>query len=140
MELSDNYQKILFKDDKSYSNISLGLYQFVNDVKDGDIIYAKKGLYEIIGRGIVESDYSYDKTRESYKNIRKVKWTHKGTWNHPGQAVLKTLTDITDKREYVQKLENLFEVTEEVVEEKKDISSYTEDDFFQSKAILQIFQ
>lgn len=127
-----------YENDKSYSNISLCLYQFVNDMKDGDIIYAKKGLYEVIGRGIVESDYYYDKNRKTHKHVRKVKWTHRGNWSHPGQAVQKTLTDITAYSEYVQKLEKMFEVTEEIVEVKKDIPEYTEANFLNEVYINSI--
>lgn len=129
-----------YEDDKSYSNISLGLFQFVNDMKDGDIIYAKKGLYEVIGRGIVESDYYFDETRKSYKHVRKVNWTHKGSWTHPGQAVQKTLTDITTYSEYVQKLEKMFDVTEEVIEVKKDIPEYTEANFLNEVYIVNLLE
>ena len=35
-------------------------------------------------------------------------WTHNGEWDHPGQAVMKTLTDITSYTDYVAKLNSLF--------------------------------
>jgi DNA polymerase III delta prime subunit len=61
-----------------------------------------------------------------YKHIRRVNWTHNGEWEHPGQAVQKTLTDITPYTEYVEKLEALFgeeinvdDETETVYEEYK---------------------
>ena len=73
-------------------------------MKPGDIIFAKKGMHQVIGRGVVGSDYEFDPQRDHYKNIRQVKWTHKGEWPHPGQAAMKTLTDITSYTDYVEKL------------------------------------
>lgn len=43
-----------------------------------------------------------------YPNLRRVNWTHKGVWEHPGQAITKTLTYITPFTDYVEKLEALF--------------------------------
>lgn len=63
----------------------------------------------MIGRGVVESAYAFDPSRPRYKNVRKVNWTHKGEWAHPGQAVMKTLTDITAYTDYVEKLNAMFE-------------------------------
>lgn len=57
-----------------------------------------------------------------YNNVRKVKWTHNGVWQHPGQAVLKTLTDITPYTEYVETLKSLFDNAQgEEIEEKEII-------------------
>ncbi|WP_342455595.1 AAA family ATPase [Caloramator sp. Dgby_cultured_2] len=89
-------------------------------------------MYKVIGRGIVETDYIYDPSRKSYKHIRKIKWTHKGEWEHPGQAVMKTLTDITPYTDYVQKLEAIFiEDNNSVIIEEPEIKyeSYTKNDF-----------
>ncbi len=91
----------------SYMNISLAIWQFVQDVEVGDIIFAKRGKWALIGRGIVESGYIFDSTRNEYKNTRKVRWTHKGEWEHPGNAHVKTLTDVTPYTEYVEKIETL---------------------------------
>ncbi|MEZ4812862.1 MAG: hypothetical protein R2883_05160 [Caldisericia bacterium] len=46
-------------------------------------MFAKKGLHKIIGRGEVVSDYVFDDERNEHKHIRKIKWTHKGEWDHP---------------------------------------------------------
>ncbi len=89
-------------------------------------------MHKVIGRGIVESDYIFDAKRNEYKHIRKIKWTHNGKWEHPGQAVMKTLTDITSYTDYVQKLEALFidDNSADIIEEKEMVyDSYTEDDF-----------
>ena len=94
---------------KPYKNAAHATWQFVNEMKPGDVVFAKKGMHLVIGRGVVESEYEFDSSRQDYKNIRKVKWTHKGEWQHPGQAVMKTLTDITAYTDYVEKLNAMFE-------------------------------
>lgn len=116
----------------SYKNAAHATWQFANEMKIGDIVFVKKGMHQIIGRGVVMSDYEYDDTRDDeYKNIRQVDWTHNGEWPHPGQAVMKTLTDITSYTDYVEKLNSLFEdETEEDAEDvEKTYPSYTKEDF-----------
>lgn len=116
----------------SYKNAAHATWQFANEMKIGDIVFVKKGVHQIIGRGVVMSDYEYDNTRDDeYKNIRQVDWTHNGEWPHPGQAVMKTLTDITSYTDYVEKLNSLFEdETEEDAEDvEKTYPPYTKEDF-----------
>ena len=116
----------------SYKNAAHATWQFAKEMKIGDIVFVKKGMHQIIGRGIVMSDYEYDSTRDDeYKNIRQVDWTHNGEWPHPGQAVMKTLTDITSYTDYVEKLNSLFEdETEEDAEDvEKTYPPYTKEDF-----------
>ena len=116
----------------SYKNAAHTTWQFANEMKIGDIVFVKKGMHQIIGRGVVMSDYEYDDTRDDeYKNIRQVDWTHNGEWPHPGQAVMKTLTDITSYTDYVEKLNSLFEdETEEDAEDvEKTYPPYTKEDF-----------
>lgn len=116
----------------SYKNAAHATWQFANEMKIGDIVFVKKGMHQIIGRGVVMSDYEYDNTRDDeYKNIRQVDWTHNGVWPHPGQTVMKTLTDITSYTDYVEKLNSLFEdETEEDAEDvEKTYPPYTKEDF-----------
>lgn len=69
---------------------------FINKVKIGDIIIAKKGRGELLGYGEVASDYKYDKDRSEYQKFRNVNWKLKGNWKVDFSLVLKTLTDITN--------------------------------------------
>ena len=111
-----------YSSDGSFKNDCHATWVFANEMKPGDIVFVKKGMSKVIGRGIVESDYKFDpNAKDTYKNIRKVKWTHNGEWDHPGKAVTKTLTDITKYTDYVEKLNALFieEDGEEVIEEKQ---------------------
>lgn len=116
----------------SHKNSSLCLWQFANDMKPGDIIFVKKGMHQIIGKGIIESDYYFDESiSDNYKNFRKVKWTDNGIWEHPGQATLKTLTDITQYTDYVKKLLEIVNGNDVLEEDEKEqkYSAYTKDDF-----------
>lgn len=130
-EIKD-YMKKVYDPSYSYKNNAHCLWQFANEIKVGDVIFVKKGIHKIIGKGIVTSDYIYDTSRSTYKHIRKVDWQNKGEWEHPGQAVMKTLTNISAYPDYVQKLLALFaEDTSEEVSEQKEIKYplYSKDDF-----------
>lgn len=98
--------------ERPYTMAAHATWQFANEIKPGDIVFAKKGRSIVIGRGIVTSDYEFDDSRNDNKNVRKVNWTHKGEWPHPGQAAMKTLTDITSYTDYIEKLNALFESDE----------------------------
>lgn len=128
-----NFMKQVYDPSYSYKNNAHCLWQFANEINVGDIVFAKKGMHKIIGKGVVTSDYIYDPTRVEYKHIRKVDWQNVGEWEHPGgQAVMKTLTNISPYKDYVQKLLNLFnESTDESAAEQKEINypPYTKDDF-----------
>lgn len=105
---------------RPYKNAAHATWQFANEMKEGDIVFAKKGMHLLIGRGVVESEYYYDESRDDFKNVRKVKWTI-GEKEHPGQAVMKTLTDITAYTEYVEQLNALYESETADDEEDNDV-------------------
>ncbi|MBQ7069636.1 MAG: AAA family ATPase [Synergistaceae bacterium] len=96
--------------DKTFTVTSYATWQFVHDLKPGDVVFAKKGMSIIIGRGEVVSDYEFDDSRDDYKNVRKVEWTHHGEWKYPAEskAPMKTLTDITPYNDIVEQLKALF--------------------------------
>lgn len=114
-----------------YKNAAHATWQFAYEMKPGDVVFAKKGMHYVIGRGIVESDYEFDPKRMDYNNIRRVRWTHKGEWPHPGQAVMKTLTDITAYTDYVEKLNAMFEsdVDDDVEQPEIDYPVYNAESF-----------
>jgi 5-methylcytosine-specific restriction protein B len=130
--------KEVYDPSKTYMNAAHATWQIANEMKIGDIIFAKKGQSLIIGRGEVISEYLYDDSEpEGYVNKRKVLWTHKGEWEHPGKAVLKTLTDITPYTDYVEKLNYLFEtdIEEDFEEASSDFPSYGKKDFLEEAYI-----
>ena len=106
---------------KGTKQISLKSWSFLNALREGDIVFARKvlekGLHEIVGRGIVESDYIFQSDRNEYKHVRKVKWTHKGSWEYPGKSVSNTLANISQYTDYIQKLELL------IVGDSNDLAS-----------------
>ena len=121
----------------TYKNASLEVWQFIHDMKPGDVVFAKKGTRTVIGCGVVTSEFIYDEKKPmDYKYYRQINWTHNGEWEHPGKAVTKTLTDITRYTDYVEKLKALFadnfdEEIEVVEQEEETFAPYTADDFLQ---------
>jgi 5-methylcytosine-specific restriction protein B len=130
--IKDRLTEISLKEG-SQKNDVLALYQFSNEIKEGDIIYAKRGRKEILGRGIVTGKYYFD-SNEEYPQRINVDWTHNGSWEHPGEAVTKVLTNITSYPQYTSLLERLIigeEVTveDEIIEE--NILDYSPQDFLE---------
>ncbi|GEM_PF-612134 len=92
-------------------NRALACYEFCHVMKEGDYIFAKKGIKEIVGVGIVDSEYYFDEDRQEKKNVRNVKWLRKGTWKIEGETpALKTLTNITQYKDFIRKLLELTEI------------------------------
>ena len=129
-EIKEAMKKI-YGPNLSYQNATHATWQFANEMKVGDIIFVKKGRSQLIGRGIVTSDYFYDSEAEEYNHIRTVNWIHHGEWSYPGKAAMKTLTDVTPYIDVVEKLKNIFDdgTSEDVEEVEKSYSSYTKEDF-----------
>lgn len=123
---------------KDSRNDSLAIYEFTYSMKPGDIVFVKRGLHEIIGRGEIISDYYYDSQFPEFHHLRKIKWTHNESHYHESQIVQKTLTDITKYNNekhsyYVNHLESLFK--------DKDTSNSNEDKILPGKlkAINKIY-
>jgi len=127
--------KELYGENSSYKNQVHATWQFANELKPGDIVFVKKGRKQIVGRGVVEGEYVYAPERGHYCNIRTVRWTDKGEWEHPEQSVMKTLTDITPYSDYVKKLQSIIDGEKEedaaldVEEDEATYDPYTADDF-----------
>ena len=94
--------------ENAYTNDSLAIWQFSREMRPGDIIYVKRGLTLIVGRGIVKGSYVYNGERYEYKNSRAVEWTHSGEWEYPKKLPMKTLTRINDYKDMIERLESLF--------------------------------
>lgn len=115
-----------FPDSKgSQVNNSLCLWQFANEIKEGDIVIAKKGVSEYVGYGIAKGRYYRDETRKEYKNCIDVEWKKKGSWPvDTGQIVVKTLTDITKYPEYVDRLKRIIGIEQKVTVDSGKIEYY----------------
>lgn len=119
---------------RPYKNAAHATWQFLTEMKPGDIVFAKKGMHSLIGRGVVTSEYIYDTEDAEYPNIRKINWTHNEEKPHPGQAVTKTLTDITAYTDYVAKLNALYEGgadDDDVEPEEKEFPEYSVEKFLE---------
>ena len=120
-----------YGDSSSYKNSAHATWQFVHDIRVGDVVFVKKGNNGILGKGIVESDYEYDADRaDEYSNVRKVNWTNKGNWTINHQAPQKTLTDITPYSDFVQEIKDLFE-DDDMVDDEQELTypEYTAENF-----------
>ena len=130
-QLINNRLKRFYKDDVNHFNDALCLWQFTHEIQVGDIIFAKRGMNEIIGLGIVESDYEYDKSRGEYTSYRKVDWKKKGSWRYgdkKNKLAMKTLTKITDYKEFVK---DLIELVGEIEPEPPRYPFYTKKEFLE---------
>ena len=112
--------RVHYSDKTSQKNSAHALWQLVHDVKPGDVIFAKCGMSEIIGRGVVVGDYEYVQGgNDYYPNLRRVRWTHKGSWLRDKRFAQKALTDVTDYTDFVAEVSAYFEdeVEDDVIEE-----------------------
>lgn len=122
--------KQVYGNESSYINLSNTLWQFAHDIKIGDIIFVKKGNSSVIGKGIVESDYSYDSDCDSeYRNVKKINWINEGLWSVQQKLPQKMLADITPYTDLVQELDSLFENIDDEDEKEIVYPEYTRKDF-----------
>ncbi|MBE6266055.1 MAG: hypothetical protein E7102_06265 [Prevotella ruminicola] len=128
--------------DTSQKNNADMLYSFANEMKPGDIVFAKKGRSMIVGRGVVTSEYYYDGNRENQPHLRKVNWTHKGEWKSDSLLAMKTLTNITRDTDLVKQLKKLIDgdsVRKEItIEPKNGINeNYTKEKFLEEVFVTE---
>lgn len=94
-------------------NTAKALWGIGHEMMPGDIIIAKKGTKEYLGYGIVSSDYLFV-DKEEYYHTRKVNWIKKGSWVlEEGKLPIKTLTNVTEFTDYVNRLKKLFGIDED---------------------------
>jgi predicted RNA-binding protein with PUA-like domain len=90
-------------------NDTLACWQFVREMRPGDIVFAKYGMGKVVGYGSVTGDYGYDVSRPSFKHLRSMQWLGKGEWPlaEDERLPVKTLTDITRYPDLVQRISEL---------------------------------
>lgn len=84
----------IYNDDKNHFNAVKACIDFSRNIKPGDRIFVKRGLYDILGYGIVEGEYFYLDGDDDFAHRRKVRWEEHGEWSAPFQMPQKTLTEI----------------------------------------------
>ena len=110
-----------YKTDTNANNNAVACYDFSKVMKEGDFVIVKKKSRELVGLGKVTSGYFHDDSREEYRNVRKVDWIKKGSWQidqdtiHPAP---KTLTNITSYEGYPEKLMGIINGNKIMTEQK----------------------
>ena len=73
---------------------------FTRTMRPGDVVYARRGPTEIIGRGIVRSQFRYDEARPAYRCVRDIEWTHVGSWPLDRRVGAVSLQRVTQNTSY----------------------------------------
>jgi len=93
------------ENDINQKHSSFAVWQFYKEMGIGDIVYAKKGKNQIIGKGVIESDYYYLPEEKRFTHCRKINW-QKIEEFEIDSAYIKTLTDISEKKELIKEIED----------------------------------
>lgn len=59
---------------------SLCLWQFSKEIKEGDLLFVKKGLHRLLGFGIVKRSYYYANSDQYFENS--LDYKHRGNYRH----------------------------------------------------------
>ena len=113
-DVVERLREVYGNTENAYTNDSLAIWQFCREMRPGDIVYVKRGMTLIVGRGVVKGGYVYNGERYEYKNSRAVEWTHFGEWEYPKKLPMKTLTRVNDYKEMIERIEGLFDPQEKV--------------------------
>lgn len=120
--------------DANPTNKARACHEFVNAMKPGDLVFAKRGRREIVGFGTVTGEYRHDPDRATYMNVRRMRWDGRGVWACDRELAMKALTDITDNHDlaaYLKKLVALpVSAEEEEDEDAAEIAPVRERDPF----------
>lgn len=118
----NNRFKEIEADDKSRMNFAKANFEFLSKAKIGDYVLVKSGRQELVGYGVISSDYYFDESRETYKSCRKVDWKEKGNWNVDHDMVVKTFTEVgkykTEDLNYAKYGERLLAIMKDNILEK----------------------
>ncbi|AWV96723.1 McrB family protein [Arcticibacterium luteifluviistationis] len=104
-------------------------YDYLNKINIGDIIIVKKGRDELIGFGVVTSDYDYDEERSEYQKVREMDWKIKGSWPVNPSLALKTLTNISDYSSEDSTHKTYYEELLRIMGQKEQTKSIKDVDF-----------
>lgn len=123
----------LSNSNSSQKNAAHAVWQFVHDLRPGDVVFAKRGRSKVLGRGIVTGEYAYESDAGKYPNVRSVDWENKGEWTSNDMFAMKTLTDITDYTDLIAEVNGFFTADAEENAEDDDLAvdypPYSKEDF-----------
>ena len=109
---SKNEIKTALKDqgDTAGMNNVLANWDFINRLKEGDVVIAKKGTKILLGYGVVTSEYIYDDSRSDMHSLRKIDWKLQGEWSYDSHGLpVKALTIITEFKSELPEYEFYYE-------------------------------
>lgn len=107
------YMDTYHSDDKDYKgNHPKQIWDFYKSINIGDVIFARKGVLQIVGMGKVVSDFFYDGKRDEYTQLRKVEWEKIGEWTAPKQTTRDTVHKL--------KLEQAMEIIKTMNEQENE--------------------
>ena len=119
-------------------NQSLAAWEFVREMKIGDIVLAKRGRRSILGWGTVTDEYTYLPERSEYQSVRTVDWHPcRSPINLRDQITTKTLTRFTEYKDW---LRCVFELIDADVEDAEPGFSIVEPESYDiTAALLDLF-
>lgn len=88
--------------ESSKKNSSLACWEFAHVIKQGDYVIAKQGTKKLLGLGVVQSDYKFEKDRYEYRHVRSVEWIKIVDIEYKHRIATKTLTNITKSQKSVR--------------------------------------
>jgi hypothetical protein len=110
-ELKKKYIELYQPKTDDPKNDTLGLFEFRNNLKPGDIVFVKNGRKKLLGVGRVLSEYQFVGNAEFHGHLRSVEWLKTGEWDlQTDKFAIKSLTDITEYPDFVQNLLKLANV------------------------------
>jgi 5-methylcytosine-specific restriction protein B len=97
------HEAIAARDGGNPTVSSLACWQFAHDMQIGDYVVVKRGRSEILGWGVIRSDYRYEPSRAEFDHVRDIEWLKVGSWSLPREQwiTLKTVTDFTPDKEWL---------------------------------------
>ena len=86
------------------TNDALACFQFAHEMRPGHHVVMKQGRSQLLGHGVIESDYEFDEGRPEYRHIRRVRWEKRGLWPIPRERWIttKTLTEFSTYPDWLQ--------------------------------------
>lgn len=96
--------------DEGAKRVAMMLWTFGSVMKPGDVVFVKRGRLDIVGWGIVNSDYRFSPARSPHPHLRSVDWQSTTEVPLPDDMLLamQTLTSMSEKSEFLDVMANLY--------------------------------
>lgn len=99
------------KNTGSFPRLANDLWLFAHMVQPGDVVFALANASEVIGRGVVQSDYEFDPDALNFAHQRGIEWNPCGSWKLDSPLPTKGFSEITDYQDLTTKIENTLALT-----------------------------